>query len=224
MEKERGWVHMGDEKAAIGVLGLQGAVQEHLKQIENLGFKGINVKNPDQFDLIDGLIIPGGESTAIKNLMTRYGFMEPIKNFSQTGKPILGTCAGMVLLAKEISESEEVHLGLMDIKVKRNAFGRQRDSFEVALDVKGLQHPFPSVFIRAPYIEAAGKADVEVLAVYNEKIVAARQGNLVVSSFHPELTTDIRFLELFTEMVTARNLPREVPKEVPVTPRILSKM
>ncbi|WP_067726290.1 pyridoxal 5'-phosphate synthase glutaminase subunit PdxT [Oceanobacillus damuensis] len=194
----------------IGVLGLQGAVQEHLKQIEALGMNGLIVKKPEQMNEIDGLIIPGGESTAIKNLIVRYGFLAPLRDFSQKGKPILGTCAGMVLLAKEITDTDESHLGLMDIKVKRNAYGRQRDSFEVDLEVKGIEDVFPSVFIRAPYIEAVG-GNVEVLATYEDKIVAARQGNLMVSSFHPELTADTRFINLFAELVDA-------PAMAPVAP------
>ncbi|WP_087972788.1 pyridoxal 5'-phosphate synthase glutaminase subunit PdxT [Oceanobacillus rekensis] len=186
----------------IGVLGLQGAVQEHLKQIEALGLHGISVKNPEQLNDINGLIIPGGESTAIKNLIVRYGFLEPLQEFSQAGKPILGTCAGMVLLAKEIADSPDSHLGLMDIKVRRNAYGRQRDSFEADLEVKGIDGTFPSVFIRAPYIEYAGD-NVEVLATFDGKIVAAQQENLFVSSFHPELTKDTRFIKLFAEMVAS---------------------
>ncbi|WP_249870420.1 pyridoxal 5'-phosphate synthase glutaminase subunit PdxT [Oceanobacillus saliphilus] len=193
---------MQNNRKKIGILGLQGAVQEHLNHIKALGLEGTIVKKPEQLDEIDGLIIPGGESTAIKNLIVRYGFLEPLQNFSKNDKPILGTCAGMVLLAKEIADSEESHLGLMDIKVKRNAYGRQRDSFEVDLEVKGIQGTFPSVFIRAPYIETVG-SDVEILATYEGNIVAARQGNLFVSSFHPELTADTKFLKLFTEFVNA---------------------
>ncbi|MBP2078751.1 pyridoxal 5'-phosphate synthase glutaminase subunit PdxT [Oceanobacillus polygoni] len=185
----------------IGVLGLQGAVDEHIKQITALGLHGITIKHPEQLEQIDGLILPGGESTTISRLINRYGFAAPIKEFSKRKKPIFGTCAGMVLLAKELSASADSHLGLMDICVKRNAFGRQRDSFEAKLDVKGLADPFSAVFIRAPYVESA-EAHVEVLATYNEHIVAARQEHLLVSSFHPELTGDTRFLELFVQMVT----------------------
>ncbi|WP_339229225.1 pyridoxal 5'-phosphate synthase glutaminase subunit PdxT [Oceanobacillus sp. FSL K6-2867] len=185
----------------IGVLGLQGAVDEHIKQINTLGLEGITVKQPEQLQEIDGLILPGGESTTISKLINHYGFADPIKEFAKSKKPIFGTCAGMVLLAKELSASEESHLGLMDICVKRNAFGRQRDSFEAKLDVKGIADPFTAVFIRAPYVENA-EAHVEVLATYNEHIVAARQEHLLVSSFHPELTGDTRFLELFVQMVT----------------------
>lgn len=185
----------------IGVLGLQGAVEEHIKQITALGLEGITIKQPEQLQEIDGLILPGGESTTISRLIHRYGFTDPIKKFAKSKKPIFGTCAGMVLLAKELSGSEDSHLGLMDICVKRNAFGRQRDSFEAKLDVKGIADPFTAVFIRAPYVESA-VTHVEILATYNEHIVAAKQEHLLVSSFHPELTGDTRFLELFVSMVT----------------------
>ncbi|RFU71189.1 pyridoxal 5'-phosphate synthase glutaminase subunit PdxT [Peribacillus saganii] len=184
----------------IGVLGLQGAVSEHIKQIEAAGFKGVLVKKAEQLEEIDGLIIPGGESTAIRNLMNLYGFIDPVKDFSSKKKPIFGTCAGMVLVADKLNGSDDAHLKLMDINVTRNAFGRQVESFETDLPVKGLAEPFPAVFIRAPYAESAGP-QVEVLATYRDKIVAAKQDHILVSAFHPELTNDTRFLELFLEMV-----------------------
>lgn len=181
----------------IGVLGLQGAVEEHIRQINALNAEGIIIKRIEQLEDIDGLILPGGESTAIRKLMDLYGFVDRLKEFK---KPIFGTCAGMVLLAKDISESAEAHLSLMDITVKRNAFGRQRFSFEINLSINGLDEPFQAVFIRAPYALAAGP-NVEILATYKERIVAARQGNLLVSAFHPELTDDTRFMNIFLEMV-----------------------
>lgn len=181
----------------IGVLGLQGAVEEHIRQINALNAEGIIIKRIEQLEDIDGLILPGGESTAIRKLMDQYGFVDRLKEFK---KPIFGTCAGMVLLAKDISESAEAHLSLMDITVKRNAFGRQRFSFEINLSINGLDEPFQAVFIRAPYALAAGP-NVEILATYKERIVAARQGNLLVSAFHPELTDDTRFMNIFLEMV-----------------------
>ncbi|WP_042142147.1 pyridoxal 5'-phosphate synthase glutaminase subunit PdxT [Paucisalibacillus sp. EB02] len=184
----------------IGVLGLQGAIQEHIKQIEALGCTGVIIKHPEQLELIDGLILPGGESTTMRKLIDRYGFFEPIKQFSANDKPIFGTCAGMVLVAKELSESHDGHLGLMDICVKRNAFGRQVESFEAKLDVSGMEIPYPAVFIRAPYIEKA-YTNVDVLATYENNIVAAKQDHILVSAFHPELTGDTRFLQLFVEMV-----------------------
>lgn len=183
----------------IGVLGLQGAIAEHQKQLEHLGVEAVLIKKPEQLQEIDGLIIPGGESTAIGKLMRRYGFIEPIQAFSALGKPIFGTCAGMVLVAKDIGE-EASHLNIMDISVQRNGFGRQRDSFEVVISVKGIEQPISAVFIRAPYIETVGE-EVEVLATVDDKIVAAKQNHLLVSSFHPELTDDTQFLQLFIEIV-----------------------
>ncbi|MFP3512844.1 pyridoxal 5'-phosphate synthase glutaminase subunit PdxT [Peribacillus sp. SIMBA_075] len=184
----------------IGVLGLQGAVEEHLNQIKAAGQQAIIVKKPEQLHEIDGLIIPGGESTTMRKLMDRYGFMEPIKTFFEHKKPIFGTCAGMVLAANELNGDEKAYLELMDISVKRNGFGRQRDSFEAELSIKGLEEPFKAVFIRAPFADGIGE-DVEILAVYEENVVAARQEHVLVSAFHPELTGDDRFMQLFIEMV-----------------------
>ncbi|MDM5212385.1 pyridoxal 5'-phosphate synthase glutaminase subunit PdxT [Peribacillus sp. RS7] len=184
----------------IGVLGLQGAVEEHLNQINAAGEQAILVKKPEQLQEIDGLIIPGGESTTMRKLMDRYGFKEPIKTFFEHKKPIFGTCAGMVLAANELTGDEKAYLELMDISVKRNGFGRQRDSFEAELSIKGMEEPFKAVFIRAPFADGIGE-DVEILAVYEENVVAARQENVLVSAFHPELTGDDRFMQLFIEMV-----------------------
>lgn len=186
--------------AVIGVVALQGAVEEHLKQIINTGSNAIMVKHPRQLKELDGLIIPGGESTAIGKLMAHYGFIEAIKDFSNQQKPIFGTCAGMVLVAKELEGSESAHLKIMDIVVKRNGFGRQIDSFEANIEIEGMEAPFQAVFIRAPYIISAGD-QVEILARVDEKIVAARCDHLLVSAFHPELTDDNRFYKMFSEMV-----------------------
>lgn len=187
-------------KRIVGVLGLQGAVQEHIKHIEALGHSGIVIKKPEQLEQIDGLILPGGESTTMRRLIDQYEFIEPIQRFHSKNNPIFGTCAGMVLVAKEIADSPDTHLCLMDIRVKRNAFGRQKESFEANLSVKGSSGPFNAIFIRAPYIETTG-VEVEVLATYDNHIVAAKQNNILVSSFHPELTSDTRFLNLFIEML-----------------------
>lgn len=184
----------------IGVLGLQGAVDEHLKQIVALGEQAVVVKDPEQLNEIDGLIIPGGESTAMRKLMDRYGFMEPILAFFEQKKPIFGTCAGMVLAAKELVGMEQPHLGLIDMSVKRNGFGRQRESFEARITVKGMNEPFTGIFIRAPFAVQIGE-NVEVLASYEENVIAARQEHVLVCAFHPELTGDIRFIQLFIEMV-----------------------
>lgn len=186
----------------IGVLDLQGDTAEHKKQLESLGVDAVFVKKPEQLKEIDGLIIPGGESTAIGKLMRRYGFIEPIQEFAAGEKPIFGTCAGLVLVAKDIGE-EESHLNLMDISVQRNGFGRQVDSFELELPVKGIEGPIPAVFIRAPYVDKAGNK-VEVLATVDDKIVAAKQNHILVSSFHPELTNDTHFLQLFIDMVEGK--------------------
>lgn len=186
----------------VGVLALQGAVAEHIRSIESAGAEGVAVKQPEQLQDIDGLIIPGGESTTIGKLMRKYGFIETVQQFSSQGKPLFGTCAGLIVMAKKIEGGEESHLGLMDISVSRNAFGRQRESFETDLDVKGLQEPLRAVFIRAPLITEVGEG-VEVLSTYNDEIVTARQGHLLVSSFHPELTDDVSLHKYFAEMIQA---------------------
>ncbi|HEY0828775.1 MAG TPA: pyridoxal 5'-phosphate synthase glutaminase subunit PdxT [Bacilli bacterium] len=184
----------------IGVLSLQGAVIEHIKMLNKAGAEGIEIKRTDQLAEIDGIIIPGGESTTIGRLMRTYGFIDSLKQFSDEGKPIFGTCAGLIIVAKHIVGQEEGHLGLMDIKVARNAFGRQRESFETDLPVTGIDKPVRAVFIRAPWIEEAGPG-VEILATYHEQIVTARQGHLLAASFHPELTDDYSMHSYFLEMV-----------------------
>lgn len=194
----------------IGVVGLQGAVSEHLGAIER-AFKKLQVKGkalwvrrPDQLKEIDGVIIPGGESTTIGRLMASGGLFEPIRKLGLEGTPILGTCAGLILLAKrgdeQVRKTGQPLLGLMNISVMRNAFGRQRESFEVSLRIpKFGKEPFECVFIRAPAIERVW-GGVEVLAEYNEKIVAAQQGRLVAMAFHPELTPDTRAHEYFLRL------------------------
>lgn len=190
----------------VGVLALQGAVAEHIRSLEKTGVEGVAVKHAEQLAELDGLIIPGGESTTIGKLMRKYGFIEAIQDFSREGKPLFGTCAGLIVMAKEIEGGEESHLGLMDIKVSRNAFGRQRESFETDLEVKGLDAPLRAVFIRAPLITAAGPG-VEVLSTYKDEIVTARQGHLLVSSFHPELTDDFSLHAYFVEMIKQTKRP-----------------
>lgn len=192
-------------KLTIGVLGLQGAIEEHVQHIQSLGLNAIVVKKPMQLEEIDGLILPGGESTTMRKLIDRYGFLEALKKFSADQKPIFGTCAGMVLVARELCGSNVTHLGIMDISVKRNAFGRQRESFEADLEVKGLDAPYHAIFIRAPYIERVGQ-NVEILAEVDGHIVAARQGHILTTAFHPELTNDSRILNIFIEMVKERKL------------------
>jgi len=176
----------------IGVLALQGAVSEHMNSIEACGAEAFIVKSIDDLTLVDGLILPGGESTAMRRLIDRYEMLTSLIEFAKTGKPMFGTCAGLILLAKEI--------GVLNATVERNSFGRQVDSFETQLEVKDIATDFPAVFIRAPHIVEVG-SDVEILATHEDKIVMVRQGHLLGCSFHPELTIDYRITAYFTEMV-----------------------
>jgi 5'-phosphate synthase pdxT subunit len=184
----------------IGVLGLQGAVREHIWAIEASGAEAVAVKRIEQLEEMDGLIIPGGESTAIRRLIDKYGFMDSLKKFAAEGKPMFGTCAGLILLANDLVGYETPHIGVMDVKVERNSFGRQRDSFEADIDIAGIADDFSAVFIRAPHIVEAGE-NVEVLAKHNGRIVAARDGQYLGCSFHPELTDDYRLMSYFVKMV-----------------------
>lgn len=184
----------------IGVLALQGAVAEHIRMLQKAGAEGIIIKRVEQLADIDGIIIPGGESTTIGRLMREYGFIEALGEFSNQKKPIFGTCAGLIIIAKEIVGQENAHLKLMDMKVARNAFGRQRESFEVDLPIAGIDASVRAVFIRAPLIEEVGP-EVDVLCTFREQIVAARQGHLLAASFHPELTDDYRLHSYFLDMV-----------------------
>jgi pyridoxal 5'-phosphate synthase pdxT subunit len=184
----------------IGVLALQGAVREHLRALENAGADPVAIKWPDALAGLNGLIIPGGESTTIGKLMVKYGFIEAIKSFSDSGRPVYGTCAGLILAAKRISEGTKPWLELMDIEARRNAFGRQQESFEADLNIAGFDAPFTGVFIRAPWIEKTGPK-VDIMAEYEGKIVMAREGTLLATAFHPELTNDPRVHEYFVRMV-----------------------
>ncbi|WCK54537.1 pyridoxal 5'-phosphate synthase glutaminase subunit PdxT [Aneurinibacillus sp. Ricciae_BoGa-3] len=184
----------------VGVLALQGAVAEHIRMLEKAGAEAIPVKKVSQLVDIDGLVLPGGESTAIGKLMKEYGFDTALLEFSAQKKPIFGTCAGLIILAREIAGQDWVHLGLMDIKVERNAFGRQRESFETDLVMEGVADDFRAVFIRAPLILNVGDK-VEVISRYKDEIVAARQDHLLCASFHPELTEDARMHKYFLSMV-----------------------
>lgn len=189
----------------VGVLALQGAVSEHLQQIQALGAKGIAVKNVQQLDECDALILPGGESTAIGRLMRQYDFIEGIRAFSNNKKPIFGTCAGMILLAKEIEGGESSHLSLMDISVQRNAFGRQKESFQTDLKIEGITQIFPAVFIRAPYITRIHSSAVKILAEFDGNVVLAQQQNLLACSFHPELTDNLAVMKLFLNMIEQKH-------------------
>jgi len=186
----------------IGVLAAQGAFAEHIATLNKLEVEALPVRLPSELKGVDGLIIPGGESTSISRLMLAYDLVREIRNLAKGGLAIFGTCAGMILLAKAISDSDVETLGLMDITVRRNAFGRQVDSFETELVIPVLgEKPFPGVFIRAPIIEQAN-SNVEILTrLNNGTIVAARQGKLLAAAFHPELTSDLRFHKYFLNIV-----------------------
>ncbi len=186
----------------IGVLALQGAFREHIIALEALDCRAVAVRLPEQLDDCRGLIIPGGESTAISKLMESYGFFQPTAQRYRDGMAVWGTCAGAILIAKEIVDGIEGQRGLelMDIAVRRNAYGRQVDSFEADLEFAGIGEPYRGVFIRAPWIEGTGDA-VEVLARHEEHIVAAREGRLMATTFHPELTGDPRIHRYFIEQV-----------------------
>ncbi len=190
-------------KLTVGVLALQGAVREHLKLLALAGAQGLAIKWPDDLPKLDALIIPGGESTTIGKLMVKYGFVDSIKRFHAEGKPIYGTCAGLILLAKTITEGDQPLISLMDIEARRNAFGRQRESFEADMLIEAIgETPFRGVFIRAPWIQKAADS-VKVLAKFDNKMVMAQEGNLLVSAFHPELTDDPRIHRYFLDMALA---------------------
>ncbi|WIG12626.1 pyridoxal 5'-phosphate synthase glutaminase subunit PdxT [Bacillus thuringiensis] len=193
----------------IGVLGLQGAVREHVKSVEASGAEAVVVKRIEQLEEIDGLILPGGESTTMRRLVDKYAFMEPLRTFAKSGKPMFGTCAGMILLAKTLIGYEEAHIGAMDITVERNAFGRQKDSFEAALSIEGVGEDFIGVFIRAPYVVEVAD-NVEVLSKHGDRMVAVRQDQFLAASFHPELTDDHRVTAYFVEMVKEAKMKKVV--------------
>lgn len=187
----------------IGVLAVQGDFAEHAASLRAVGATPVEVRLPAQLEGLDGLIIPGGESTAIGKLLVNWGLLEPLKERIQDGLPVWGTCAGAILLATDVQDAlpDQPLLRVMDVAVRRNAFGRQLQSFETELDVPALgRAPVPAVFIRAPRIESVGQ-DVEVLArVDDGTIAAARQGALLITAFHPELTPDTRFHEFFVAL------------------------
>ncbi|MGZ4111336.1 MAG: pyridoxal 5'-phosphate synthase glutaminase subunit PdxT, partial [Tumebacillaceae bacterium] len=186
----------------IGVLALQGAVAEHVKSLQQAGAdEVVTVKWPADLEGVDGLVLPGGESTTMGKLMHKYELMEPVRELAEKGMPMFGTCAGLILLSKRIHGQDWSHIGVLDALVDRNSFGRQVDSFETDVDIKGVVgDPYRAVFIRAPHIMEVGP-DVEVLSTFNDRIVAARQGNVLGASFHPELTDDARLHGYFLNMV-----------------------
>lgn len=183
---------------------MQGAFREHERMLRDLGADTVQVKRKEQLEDLDGIVIPGGESTSIGRLMREYDLIEPLRKRVESGMPIFGTCAGMIVMANRISGGEEPHLGVLDIEVNRNSFGRQKDSFETDLAIPALgDTPFPAVFIRAPHVETVGD-HVEVLATYEGRVVAVRDGHKMAISFHPELTEDNRLHAYFLDVVDAK--------------------
>ena len=189
----------------VGALALQGDFREHLAMVNKLGATGIEVRTPEELATIDALIIPGGESTTIGRLANIYGLIDPMREMIRDGLPVLGTCAGMIFLAAGTKHYDQPQLGVLDVVVERNAFGRQVDSFEANMEVIGFTDPVHAVFIRAPWIHKVGGA-VEVLAEVTEPAsgeshpVFVRQDNILATSFHPELTDDTRIHELLMEV------------------------
>ncbi len=184
----------------IGVLALQGAVREHVNLLQAPDVEVVTVKKVEQLDELDGLVLPGGESTTMRRLIDKYHFFEPLKQFAKAGKPMFGTCAGLILMAKKLVGQNEGHLEIIDMEVERNAFGRQRESFEAELMVNGIADDIMAVFIRAPLIKSVGE-DVEIISKFNGEIVAVKQNQFLACSFHPELTSDARFHQYFVEIV-----------------------
>ena len=185
----------------VGVLALQGAYASHLQTFASLGVEVLEVRTPEDLEKIDRLVIPGGESTTISMLLDSNGIRGPIQESISEGMPVFGTCAGMIVLATEVLDGrdDQKPLGAIDITVRRNAFGRQVDSFESEIEVSGLDEPFPSVFIRAPIVESIGEG-VEVYARVDEKIVLCGTDSILVASFHPELSNDGRIHEMFLSL------------------------
>lgn len=190
----------------IGVLSIQGGVREHINHVKALGSDAIEIKKLEDLEGIDGLILPGGESTAISKILRERNLLNPLREKIISGLPVWGTCAGMILLAREIDNEDNTHLSVMDIKVKRNAYGSQINSFETeAVIDKVTKETIPLIFIRAPYIVDIGD-NVEVLHKLNGNIVAAIQNNILVTSFHPELTKDLKFHKYFLELCNKSNI------------------
>lgn len=187
----------------VGVLALQGDFREHLAAVTALGAVGVEVRLPDDLVGIDALIIPGGESTTIGRLATLYGMIEPLRKHIDAGLPTFGTCAGMIVLGSAVTEGSQPQLEALDVVVERNAFGRQNESFEAELDVDGIDGPMHAVFIRAPLIAEAGP-EVDILAEHEGRPVVVRQDNVLASSFHPELTDDLRLHEMLIGMIEDR--------------------
>lgn len=188
----------GTASKTVGVLALQGDFREHREMLESMGHEVREIRKPAQLDGLDALIIPGGESTTIARLILSNGFQQPLRDFCASGRPVWGTCAGAILLAREVDRLDRPGIETMEISVHRNAFGRQIDSFEADLDIAGLEGgPFHAVFIRAPRIESVRFPAQPIATLDDGTIVAARQENLLATSFHPELTGDTRLHAFF---------------------------
>ncbi len=185
----------------IGILGLQGDFREHVEMLQSMGVETLVVKLPEDLDLVDGLIIPGGESTTMGRIMENVGMKDVLADKIKSGLPVYGTCAGMILLSKRVVGFDQPLLGVLDVEIERNAYGRQVESFEVDITIDVLKgRPFRAVFIRAPRVVKMGEG-VEVLAEYDGDPVLLKQGNILASSFHPELTLDTRIHDYFIKMV-----------------------
>ena len=184
----------------VGVLALQGDVREHLGILDSFDVEAIGVKTPEQLASVDALVIPGGESTTIGKMAVRFGLLDPLRSAIDSGLPVYGTCAGMILLAGAVTEGDQPLIGALDVVVKRNAFGRQNESFEADLEIDGLDSTLHAVFIRAPWIEKVG-SEVEVLSSVDDHPVMVRQGSILATSFHPELTGDGRIHRMLLEMI-----------------------
>lgn len=189
----------------IGVLALQGAFHEHMEKLKELKIEALEVRESKDLKELDGLILPGGESTTMGKLLVDFNLSKGLLQEIEKGLPVWGTCAGMIVLAKKIEDTEITHIPVMDIEVVRNGYGRQLGSFESQTEMLEIQGAVPMVFIRAPYIKSAGKK-VKILAEIDGRIVAARQGNMLATAFHPELTKDNRVHELFIKIVKNRNI------------------
>ena len=203
-----GWLSAAGESvtlARVGILALQGAVRPHAEALRAVGAEPVEVRLPRDLAGIEGLVLPGGESTAIRKLMVAYDLLEPIRALADAGMPMFGTCAGMILLARRIGDGDEPAVAVLDVEVRRNAYGRQLDSFEANLDMPAVgDAPLHAVFIRAPAVTDAGPG-VKILARDPAgRTAAVRQGNLLATAFHPELTTDRRVHQLFLALVGSR--------------------
>ena len=186
--------------STVGVLALQGDVREHIEVLRTLGVDAVEVKTASRLDSVDALVIPGGESTTIGKLASRFGLLEPLRDAIADGLPTYGTCAGLIFLAGAVTEGDQPLLGVLDVVVRRNAFGRQNESFESELDVTGIDTPFHAVFIRAPWVEKVG-SEVEVLSTVDDHPVMVRQDRILASSFHPELTGDGRLHQMLVDLI-----------------------